>query len=129
MPLITFGIYNIQNIGSLSDKAALKYFLDEVFRSDKVLFDKIRSALLEFHKDEGGSPEVHDFEITDCWYDETSKTGGVRFIYQVFFTFGCADIYPFQKSAETSKFSIGLPGSKLLLRITDYIPRDTVDEF
>jgi hypothetical protein len=129
MPLITFGIHNQPDTGIFNEKAALKRFLDETFRADKVLFDDVRSALLEFHKDDGGSPEVPDFEIVDCWYDDATRTGKVRFEYQVFFTFGCADIYPILKSAETSKFNIDLTGAKLLLFVTDHISRDTVNEF
>jgi hypothetical protein len=129
MPLVTILLHNQQNTSKLTGKAELKLFLNEVLHSDKALFDDVRAALVEFHQEDGGSPEVPDFEITDCWYDATSKTGKVRFEYTVFFTFGCADIYPIQKSAETSGFSIDSGSSKLLLFITDQISRDPVDEF
>jgi len=129
MPIITFGIHNQPDTNIFHEKAALKSFLDAVFRNDEVLFDDIRSALLAFHQEDGGSPTVPDFEIIDCWYDGATKTGKVRFEYQVFFTYGCADLCPVQKSAETSKFSIDLTGSKLLLYVTDHISRDTLNEF
>jgi len=129
MPLITLGIQNLPDVQSLIDNSSLKDFLEETLRSDKSSFDEVCAALLQFHQDEGGSPQVPDFEIAYCEYDGTTHTGKIRFEYDVFFTFGCADIYPTQKSTETSKFSIDESNSKLLLYVTDHISRDTLDEF
>jgi hypothetical protein len=133
MPALTFDIYNGGYTNLLNKEIELQDLLKEVFydRSYDYYrpYESIISSLLDFHKDDGGSPENSGFEIVDCSYDVTTNIGKVRMAYKVSFSFGCADIHRTDEFTETSKFWIDMDHKKLTLFITDHIRRDTVDEF
>ncbi|HAL82789.1 MAG TPA: hypothetical protein DCO83_11575 [Mucilaginibacter sp.] len=133
MPELTFDISKGDFTNPPADEIDLQEFLkatlhDLSFKNKKP-YDDIIPSLLDFHKADGGSPEIPKFEIIDCSYDSITYTGTVQFAYEVFFTFGCADIYRSDKCTETCKFQIDTENQKLTLFITDQITRDTVDEF
>jgi hypothetical protein len=133
MPALTFDIYQDGYTSFLNGEIELKDFLEETLhdRGDGCsgAYDDILPSLLEFHKDDGGSPEVPEFEIADCSYDKETNAGKVRLAYKVSFSFGCADIHRTDNFTETCKFGIDTERKKLTLFITDHIQRDTVDEF
>jgi len=133
MPALKFDIINDYFTNLSVDDGGLQEFLKatlcDLSLKNKVSYDEIIPSFLNFHKADGGSPEIPKFEIIDCSYDAVTQTGIVRFAYEVFFTFGCADIYRSDKCTETCKFQIDPNTEKLTLFITDQITRDTVDEF
>ena len=110
----------------LNENKELKDFLKYLFDNRK---KEITDGLLEYHKDAGGSPIIPGFEIVECTYDNSSHSGKVKFKYAVFFTFGCADLHPSETATETSKFEIDTTNKTLVLFLTDYMTRDTLDEF
>ncbi|MFI5138498.1 MAG: hypothetical protein ACHQIM_11795 [Sphingobacteriales bacterium] len=133
MPALKFDIFKSDFANLLPVGGGLQEFLKSTLYDlnlkNKESYDDIIPSLLNFHKADGGSPEIPKFEIIDCSYDSVSRTGMVRFAYEVFFTFGCADIYRSDKCTETCRFQIDSNNEKLTLYITDQITRDTVDEF
>jgi hypothetical protein len=133
MPALIFDIFKADFTNRLTVEGGLQEFLTATLYDlgvkNKESYDDIIPSLLNFHKADGGSPEIPKFEIIDCSYDSVTHTGKVVFGYEVFFTFGCADIHRSDKYTETCKFQIDTDNQKLTLFITDHIGRDTVDEF
>lgn len=126
MPKLVFEISDDEYSNLLKVEIELKGFLERIL-NDRT--SEIIDGLLEYHKEAGGSPTIPGFQITECSYDKDNHTGKVKFKYQVFFTFGCADLHPSEVATETSKFEINPVNNKLILFLTDHITRDTLDEF
>ena len=130
MPALTFDINKNGLTDVLPEETPLKDFMERVLSDDaESALKEITPWLLEFHKHDGGSPEISGLRITDCSNDLAAHSGKVTFSYKVSFTFGCAGIFRTDDYTETCKFRIDTENKKLILFITDHITRDTVDEF
>ena len=126
MPKLVFDIANNEYSNQLNAEIELKDFLGSILHRHN---NEITDGLIEYHKAAGGSPIIPAFEIAECSCDRLTHTGKIKFKYEVFFTFGCADLYPSEVATETSKFEIDTINNKLILFLTDHITRDTLDEF
>ncbi|WP_428330991.1 hypothetical protein [Mucilaginibacter sp.] len=129
MPALIFNINPDLYLIFLNKKMELKPFLEDVLHNEKSPQDAVKSSLLAYHSGDGGSPEIHEFEIAECFYNSESNTGKVKLKYKVFFFFGCSGIKRSDDGTETCTFKIDAAEHKLTLLITDHIMRDTVDEF
>ena len=108
--------------------------VEKLYESDsdhEGIYNEICRQLQSYHDDEGGAPEVSDFEIIpdDCRFDFTSKKGKVTLQYTVYFYFGCSDLNRDYDSHETCDFRIDTISESLTLYINEKLRRDTVEEF
>ena len=126
MPKLIFDFASDRYSSLLNTEIELRNFLEQILHNHK---SEITDGLLEYHKDAGGSPIIPRFEITEYSFDSATNTGKIKFKYEVFFTFGCADLNPSEVATETSKFEIDAENKKVILFLTDHITRDTLDEF
>ena len=126
MPKLVFDIANDEYSNLLNAEIELKDFLGSILPLHN---NEITDGLIEYHKDAGGSPLIPAFEIAECSYDRLTHAGKIKLKYEVFFTFGCADLHPSEFATETSKFEIDTVNNRLTLFLTDHITRDTLDEF
>ena len=97
--------------------------------NNKEAIEQIRTGLLAFHQQDGGSPEIRTFKIIDSSFEHAANSGKIKFEYEVFFTFGCADIYRSDICTETCTIKIEPEKNLLVIYLTDQITRDTVEEF
>ncbi|MDR3694868.1 hypothetical protein [Mucilaginibacter sp.] len=130
MPALTFDIKEEHLAGLQNKQITIKDLIESVLSEDEgSALTEIAPWLVEFHKQDGGSPVASAIKITDAEFDFKTHSGKVRLAYKVSFTYGCADIFRTDDYAETSNFNIDTKDKKLTLFITDQLTRDTVDEF
>jgi len=133
MPVINFQISEDKLKVLSGIKAISVDFFNNLFfaepENNKEAIEQIRTGLLAFHQQDGGSPEIHSFKITDSSFNPQTNSGKIKFGYEVFFTFGCADIHRSDICTETCTFKIEQEKHLLIIHLTDQITRDTVDEF
>ncbi|MBK0379295.1 hypothetical protein [Mucilaginibacter segetis] len=91
--------------------------------------ERILSILFDYHDDNGGAPEIDDFEIVDAFYDPNSLKGKVEIQYWIYFYYGCSDLNTEEDDYENWNFEIVPETCKLLLHIPEYEVRSTADEF
>lgn len=89
----------------------------------------IRNMLLRYYLDEGGSPTVDEFIITDCKYDERKKSGRVCFEFSVNYWFGCSDIDSTEDGHEIVNFTLDIENSKISLHFPKPVIRTTDGEY
>jgi hypothetical protein len=51
------------------------------------------NALKEYHRNDGGSPEVHDFEIVNTKFDTNKLTGRFRTSFKINYHYTCSDVH------------------------------------
>jgi hypothetical protein len=130
MPALTFDIREDRLIGLQHQQIIIKDLIEVVLSKDNgSAFLEITPWLVEFHKQDGGSPVASEIKIADAELDSASHKGKVKLTYKVSFTYGCADIFRTDDYAETCKFNIDPEKNTLTLFITDQLHRDTIDEF
>jgi hypothetical protein len=50
-------------------------------------------GLVAYHNKEGGSPEITQFEITDCGFKAESTTGFLKCKFSIHFHYTCSDVH------------------------------------
>lgn len=130
MPALTFDIREGRITSLQHQQITIKDLIEVVLSENNgSAFTAIAPWLVEFHKQDGGSPVASEIKISEAEYDIHAHTGKVKLAYKVSFTYGCADIFRTNDYTETCKFNIDIANNKLTLFITDQLIRDTVDEF
>lgn len=132
MPELKYKIEIAPDLHLLSDETKLKQFLEATLCDKDAersgLYNDLKQALTVYHKTDG-APVLNKYEIAGCAFDGVACTGKIKFRYEVAFTFGCADIHRTDEYTETCKFIVDTDNKQLVLFLTDFIQRDTVDEF
>jgi hypothetical protein len=75
----------------LNENRSSEDFLYNLFQ-DKNNHKLMCSALQEYHRNDGGSPEVHDFEIIRVAFTQAILTGRFTCKFRVKYHFTCSDI-------------------------------------
>ena len=91
-------------------------FLKNIFEdtSGKVYTDFCKS-LASYHYDEGGSPEVHEFEIIRSHFNAEKLAGEFTCAFVVYFFFGCSGINSDKRDTITWKFKVDPQNEKIAL--------------
>jgi hypothetical protein len=112
----------------LSGGATTVAFLGKLLKNEPA-FSTIIDHLTAYHRPDGGSIEINDFNITSADYDTAKKKGQVKISYRIYYFYGCADITKDAGDHETWNFDIDTTGSTLILYMPEYEQRSTADEF
>jgi len=130
MPALTFDIDKDSLSDFQNEKITINDFIEGILSDDnRSAFTEIAPWLVEFHKQDGGSPVASEIKIANAEFDHATHAGKVKLAYKVSFTYGCADIFRTDDYAETCKFNIDPEKNTLTLFITDQLHRNTIDEF
>jgi hypothetical protein len=117
----------------------LKAHLDELLNSGTTIDDFLKhqftnavnhaamcNALKEYHRNDGGSPEVHDFEIANTKFDIDKLTGRFRTSFKINYHYTCSDVRNTAKdtidwdfTVDSSDNIIHLTGEEPLVREGD----------
>jgi len=66
-------------------------FLNQLFM-DQHTHAAMCLALKEYHRNDGGSPEVDTFEAVNAFYDAEKLSGKFRCVFQVNYHYTCSDV-------------------------------------
>ena len=88
---------------------AVANFLSDFF-DDNANDTSIRQGLASYFYDNGGSPEVREFEIADARFNADSLTGSFKCIFTVHYFFTCSDIKNQKRENITWQFKIDETG-------------------
>ncbi|WP_184545745.1 hypothetical protein [Mucilaginibacter sp. FT3.2] len=86
-------------------ETAIGQFLTAFF-SDKSNHSSICQGLASYFYDDGGSPEVREFEITNASFNPGNLTGSFKCVFKVYFFFTCSDVKNQKNENITWQFSI-----------------------
>jgi hypothetical protein len=78
-----------------------------VFFGDDKNNASMRQGLASYFYDNGGSPEVREFDIVDAKFNVNALTGSFKCIFTVYYFFTCSDIKNDKRENITWKFKIG----------------------
>ncbi|QEC75612.1 hypothetical protein [Mucilaginibacter ginsenosidivorax] len=87
------------------DTVSIDEFLS-VFFGDDQNNANMRQGLASYFYDNGGSPEVREFDIVDAKFDTNDLTGSFKCIFTVYYFFTCSDIKNDKRENITWKFKI-----------------------
>jgi hypothetical protein len=97
---------SVDRLEKLADGTlAIANFLSDFF-GDHKNDASIRQGLASYFYDNGGSPEVREFELTDARFNAHSRTGSFKCIFTVHYFFTCSDIKNQKHENITWKFKI-----------------------
>jgi len=97
----------------LSDQEIfVEQFLNKVF-DDKQIYVNFCKSLASYFYDEGGSPEVLEFDIVNATFNADSLTGAFKCNFVVHYFFGCSDIKNDKHENITWKFKIDSTNLKI----------------
>lgn len=100
-------------------------FLNNLF-TDPQKYTQMCSALQAYHRNDGGSPEVHAFEVAKPFFDAVSSTGRFRCRFQIDYFFTCSDLR--NVGADTIDWDFRIENNTLYLTGETVLERDG-DEF
>ena len=109
-----------------ADQITAGDFIDKTLRQD---IAPICDLLKYNHLDDGGSPEVDDFQIKELFYNPATQSGNVQLAYDIRFFWGCSGIKKTHAYKERCPFVINPLTATLMLTIPENLVRDTHDEF
>lgn len=97
---------SVNELEKLVDSALpIAGFLSGFFAGDENNAN-LRQGLASYFYDNGGSPEVRDFELTDIRFNADSLTGSFKCLFTVYYFFTCSDIKNDKRENITWKFKI-----------------------
>jgi hypothetical protein len=77
-----------------------------VFLGDDQNNANMRQGLASYFYDNGGSPEVREFDIVDAKFSTRDLTGSFKCIFTVYYFFTCSDVKNDKRENITWKFKI-----------------------
>lgn len=99
-----------QLLKQLSDsEVSMDRFL-AIFFNNQQNHAGICQGLASYFYDDGGSPEVREFEIINALINTDSLTGSFKCIFKVYFFFTCSDVKNQKNENITWKFKIDKAG-------------------
>jgi len=100
-------------------------FLNNLF-TDTEKYTQMCSALQAYHRNDGGSPEVHAFEVAKPFFDNSNSTGRFRCRFQIDYFFTCSDLR--NVGADTIDWDFRIENNTLYLTGEEVLERDS-EEF
>lgn len=76
----------------LNGQISYEQFLTDIFQVPANR-SQMCTALFEYHRNDGGSPEVHDFELQNFEFDAEHMKGRFRCRFEVKYHFTCSDVH------------------------------------
>jgi hypothetical protein len=96
-------------LGKLSGgEISAEQFLNQVFE-DQQNHANLCQSLAAYFYDEGGSPEVQEFDIAQATFNVDNLTGAFKCNFKVYYFFTCSDIKNDKHENITWKFKIDAP--------------------
>lgn len=96
-------------LGKLSGgEISVEQFLNQVF-ADKQNHTNLCQSLAAYFYDEGGSPEVREFDIVQASFNADNLNGAFKCEFKVYYFFTCSDIKNDKHENITWKFKIDVP--------------------
>lgn len=121
----------------LEEEIDLEKFLKKVFTWEHSAMDEmdagsegeIKSQLLSYRSNEGGSPQYDGFILADEEYYEERKSGKVSINYNIAYYFSCSDIDNDDDHYQTVTFDVDVDNEVVIVHFLDYEKRTTYEEF
>lgn len=109
--------------GLQSGNISIHDFINELF-TDQQQHEKMCSALQEYHRNDGGSPEVDAYEVENTTYNADVLSGHFRCKFTVNYHYTCSDVR--NKAIDTIDwdFKIDKDNNRLLLTGEETLERD-----
>jgi hypothetical protein len=111
----------------LNGKLTIDNFLKHQF-SNAVNHAAMCSALQEYHRNDGGSPEVHVFDVMNGSFNPQTLTGSFRCNFRVIYHYTCSDVRNNAADTIDWDFKIDALSRNLYLTGEETLERDG-DEF
>jgi heterodisulfide reductase subunit B len=111
----------------VSGEISIQVFLPALFE-DKQAYAQMCNSLKEYHRNDGGSPEVHDFDVINSSFNPQTLTGHFRCTFKVIYHYTCSDVR--NNAADTIDWDFKIDAVNEILHLTgeETLERDT-DEF
>lgn len=100
-------------------------FLNDLF-TDPLKQSQMCAALQSYHRNDGGSPEVHAFEIENAVFNAESLAGRFRCRFRVIYHYTCSDVH--NSAGDTIDWTFKIADDILFLTGEEVLERDS-DEF
>jgi len=104
-------------------KISVDDFINELFK-DEQHYAMMCSALQEYHRNDGGSPEVAAFEVVNAFYDSNTLSGTFRCKFRVNYHYTCSDVRNDATDTIDWGFKIDKDHYRLLLTGEETLERD-----
>jgi hypothetical protein len=98
-------------------------FINELFK-DNNRHKKMCLALQEYHRNDGGSPEVDAFEVQNVTYNAEALSGRFRCKFRVNYHYTCSDVHNNAMDTIDWDFRIDKDYYRLLLTGEETLERD-----
>ena len=108
----------------LNENQSSEDFLNNLFQ-DKDNHKLMCSALQEYHRNDGGSPEVHAFELMRITFTPATLTGRFTCKFRVKYHYTCSDIRNEAGDSIVWDFKIDTANYVLYLSGEEILERDT----
>jgi hypothetical protein len=107
-------------LGRLLDgEVSVDDFLTDIF-ADAANHAAMCNALREYHRNDGGSPEVDAFEIVNTKFDASQLTGRFRTTFKVNYHFTCSDVRNTAK--DTIDWDLQIDSANAIINLTGEEP-------
>jgi len=108
-------LHSLQFKGLQSGNISIDDFLNNLF-NDEQQHKKICLALQEYHRNDGGSPEVDAFEVVNISYSAAALSGRFRCKFRVSYHYTCSDVR--NKAMDTIDWDFKVDQDKNVLILT-----------
>lgn len=98
----------------VEDRISIQRFLDDLL-TDKDTYTTFCQSLASYYYDDGGSPEVREFTISNTNFNKQTLTGSFKCSFKVHYFFTCSDIKNDKNEYLTWTFKIDKQTNKIAL--------------
>lgn len=108
--------------GLINSSTTIADFLKELF-TDPLKHLQMCSALQAYHRNDGGSPEVHAFDIENAVFNSDSLNGRFRCRFKVIYHYTCSDVH--NTAGDTIDWTFKIADNNLFLTGEEVLERDS----
>jgi hypothetical protein len=116
-------VERLQIEGLQSGSIPVNDFLNQLF-ADQHTHAAMCLALKEYHRNDGGSPEVDGFEVVNIIYDARALNGSFRCKFKVNYHYTCSDVRNNAMDTIDWRFKLDQDHRMLLLTGEETLERD-----
>ncbi|WP_295768106.1 hypothetical protein [uncultured Mucilaginibacter sp.] len=109
----------------INGKILIADFLSNLF-TDPAKYAQMCAALQSYHRNDGGSPEVHSFDVENAILNPDGTSGRFRCRFRVKYHYTCSDVH--NTAGDTIDWTFKIINQTLQLTGEDVLERDG-DEF
>lgn len=114
---------DLQNL--LNNNTTITDFLNNLF-SHPENYKQMCAALQAYHRNDGGSPEVHAFEVENAILNADNISGRFRCRFRVKYHYTCSDVH--NSAADTINWDFRIADATIYLTGEEVLERDS-EEF